>query len=90
LQTRSGSGPSLINAPFRDADRSSSHTERRIRRRTAIHTSPGRASFCRDPIMNTRAKALVASARAEDKDVEENLVAADTTFRDVGYPYSTA
>jgi hypothetical protein len=40
--------------------------------------------------MNTRAKALVASARAEDKDVEENLVAADTTFRDVGYPYSTA
>jgi hypothetical protein len=38
----------------------------------------------------TRAEALVAVARGEDEDVEKNLVAAESTFRDLGYPYWTA
>jgi ATP/maltotriose-dependent transcriptional regulator MalT len=38
----------------------------------------------------TRAKALVAGARGEGEAVEENLVAAEATFRDLGYPYWTA
>jgi tetratricopeptide (TPR) repeat protein len=37
-----------------------------------------------------RAKALVAGARGDDETVEENLVAAETAFRDLGYPYWTA
>jgi len=38
----------------------------------------------------TRAKALVSSARGDDGDVEESLVAAESTLRDLGYPYWTA
>jgi len=38
----------------------------------------------------TRARALVASARGEDEAVEDDLVAAETVFRDLGYPYWTA
>ena len=38
----------------------------------------------------TRAKALVARARGEDGHVAENLLAAETTFRGLGYPYWTA
>jgi tetratricopeptide (TPR) repeat protein len=38
----------------------------------------------------TRAAALVAHARGEDEAVEENLVAVEMTFRDLGYPYWTA
>ena len=37
-----------------------------------------------------RAKALVAGARGDGETVEENLVAAETAFRDLGYPYWTA
>jgi class 3 adenylate cyclase/tetratricopeptide (TPR) repeat protein len=37
-----------------------------------------------------RAKALVAAARGEDETVEENLVAAEATLRQLGYPYWTA
>ncbi len=38
----------------------------------------------------SRAKALLAGARGENEDVEENLVAAETTCRQLGYPYWTA
>ena len=38
----------------------------------------------------TRAKALVASARGDDYALEENLVAVEAAFRDLGYPYWTA
>jgi len=38
----------------------------------------------------TRAKALVAAARGKNEDVEENLVATEMTFRELGYPYWTA
>jgi tetratricopeptide (TPR) repeat protein len=38
----------------------------------------------------TRARALVARARGEDECVEENLVAAEASFRELGYPYWTA
>ena len=38
----------------------------------------------------TRAEALVAGARGDDEAVEENLVAAEATFRELGYPYWTA
>jgi class 3 adenylate cyclase/tetratricopeptide (TPR) repeat protein len=38
----------------------------------------------------TRAKALVASARGGDGAVEEDLVAAEGAFRELGYPYWTA
>jgi len=38
----------------------------------------------------TRALALVAHARGEGEAVEENLVAVEMTFRDLGYPYWTA
>ncbi len=37
-----------------------------------------------------RAKALVACARGEDEEVEEHLDAAETRFRELGYPYWTA
>ena len=37
-----------------------------------------------------RARALVAELRGEVTGVEENLVAAESTFRDLGYPYWTA
>ncbi len=37
-----------------------------------------------------RARALDARARGEDEVVEENLVAAEALFRDLGYPYWTA
>jgi len=36
------------------------------------------------------AKALVARARGVDEDVEENLVGAEATFRELGYPHWTA
>ena len=35
----------------------------------------------------TRAKALVAAARDDDETVEENLIAAEAMFRELGYPY---
>jgi hypothetical protein len=38
----------------------------------------------------SRARALVASARGEDGDVEVNLTAAEAAFRELGYPYWTA
>ena len=38
----------------------------------------------------TRARALVADARGDDEEVEENLVGAEAAFRDLGYPYWTA
>ncbi len=38
----------------------------------------------------TRAKALVAAAKGEDAAMEENLVAVEAAFRDLGYPYWTA
>ena len=38
----------------------------------------------------TRARALVARAEGEDEAIEDNLVAAETAFRDLGYPYWTA
>ena len=38
----------------------------------------------------TRAMALLAAARGQDEAVEENLAAAEATFRDLGYPYWTA
>ena len=38
----------------------------------------------------TRARALIAAARGEDDDVEKELVAAQATFRELGYPYWTA
>ena len=44
--------------------------------------------FLRAQVM--RAKALVAGTRGEDEDVEENLVAAEAAFRELGYPYWTA
>jgi len=34
-----------------------------------------------------RARGLIAAARGEDADVEEDLVAAETALRDLGYPY---
>ena len=37
-----------------------------------------------------RAKALAASARDRNEYVEENLVAVESTFRNLGYPYWTA
>jgi len=38
----------------------------------------------------TRARALIAAARGENDDVEKELVAAEATFRELGYPYWTA
>ena len=38
----------------------------------------------------TRARALVAGARGDDEEVEENLVGAEGAFRELGYPYWTA
>ncbi len=38
----------------------------------------------------TRARALIAGARGEDDAVEGDLVAAEATFRDLGYEYWTA
>jgi len=38
----------------------------------------------------TRAKALVAFARGDDERAEEDLVSAETAFRDLAYPYWTA
>jgi class 3 adenylate cyclase/tetratricopeptide (TPR) repeat protein len=37
-----------------------------------------------------RARALIAGARGENQDVEENLITAEATFRELGYPYWTA
>jgi hypothetical protein len=34
-----------------------------------------------------RANALVGGARGDDESVEENLVAAEAAFRELGYPY---
>ena len=38
----------------------------------------------------TRARALIAAARGQSDDVEEELVAAEGAFRELGYPYWTA
>jgi hypothetical protein len=60
----------------------------RLTRVVAAHPRGDVPPFLRAQII--RADALVASARDDDGGVEESLLAAESAFRQLGYPYWTA